>query len=154
MDPLDESLQRQFCSVLQVGCDRQTACHFLGITARQLHEALQTNAEFQAKVLCAEASPEFNHMHNVFNASKDEKNWRASVWWLERNSPERYARSSPAALTTKQLQQAIDELADVLVQAVADPRDQQRLLDELGIFARQLEGESFEPAPVARSRPS
>lgn len=144
---LDPQQQRQFCSVLQMGCDRETACHFLGISAGQLHHALLHDAPFLTQVLRAEASPEFNHMRNIYNAGKDEKHWRASVWWLERSAPERYARRATAALTTTQLRQAVEELAEVLLREIDDPQAQQRLLARLGEFAQQVRGESFQPAP-------
>ena len=51
---------------------------------------MQHDAEFVANVRRAEASVELSHMRNVQQAAKDKKDWRASVWWLERRSPERF----------------------------------------------------------------
>ena len=67
------------CVLISMGCSRETACKYLGLSATDLRRELQLDWEFRAQLLRAEATPEFNHMRNLHQAAKDEKNWRASV---------------------------------------------------------------------------
>lgn len=130
--------------MISIGCDRETACNYLNMTASELRDELQQDAVFRKRILRAEATPEFNHMRNLFNAAKEEKNWRASVWWLERRSPERYARRAPDAVSAAQLRQVIEELADAIVGEVDHQKDRHRLLDRLRKIAQKMHGEMFE----------
>ena len=57
------------------------------------------DADFAAEVRRAEAPVELSHMRNVQNAAQDGKNWRASVWWLERRSPERFGPRGAGTVT-------------------------------------------------------
>ena len=142
--PLNGSLKNRLCGMLSVGCDRQTACHVLEITTRQLSHALQIDAAFRADVLRSEASPEFTHMRNIHTAGQDEKNWRASVWWLERRSPERFGKRKADALSRAEVEQAIEELTELLLQQADTPERQQDLRARLDETARQVEGRALD----------
>ena len=107
---------------------------------------MQLDVGFRKQLLRAEATPEFNHMRNLYNAAKDEKHWRASVWWLERRSPERYARRAPGAITPTQLQQVIEALTGAIAGEVNNSQDRQRVLARLVQIARNLHSDSFEAA--------
>lgn len=143
--------KRECCLMISIGCDRETACNYLGKTAEELRGALRLDEVFRRQLLRAEATPEFNHMRNLYNAAKDEKHWRASVWWLERRAPERYARRAPDALTAPQLRQVIEELAETIVGEVDDPQDRQRLLARLVQIAEKTRNDSFECSSENRS---
>ncbi len=136
--------KRECCLMIKIGCDRETACNYLGKTAAELHEQLRQDREFHRQLLRAEATPEFSHMRNLYNAAKDEKHWRASVWWLERRAPERFARRAPDALTAQQLRSVIEALADTIVGEIEDPQDRERLLAKLVQIAEKACGEAFD----------
>jgi len=146
-----EEHKRECCLMISMGCDRETACNYLGKSAEQLRQQLQQDPEFRKRILRAEATPEFNHMKNLFSAAKEEKNWRASVWWLERRSPERYARRAPDAVSAAQLRQIIEELAEAIVGGVGHQEDRQRLLARLRQIAQKMQGEIFEDVDPASS---
>ncbi|MCG8451383.1 MAG: hypothetical protein MI725_17595, partial [Pirellulales bacterium] len=135
--------KQEFCLMISIGCDRETACKYLSWRPDQLRRALEQDPEFAKQLLKAEATPEFSHMRNLHNAAKDEKNWRVSVWWLERNAPERYARRAPDALSATQLQQVIEELAEAIVSEVASECDRERLLARFEQIARAIQTDSF-----------
>jgi len=78
-------------------------------------------------------------MRNLQNAAKDEKHWRASVWWLERRAPDRYARRAPDAISESQLQEFVEKLADVIVAEIASQDDRQRLLASLSRIAHEIQ---------------
>lgn len=147
-----EEQKRECCVMISIGCDRETACNYLGKTPEELRVELQQDPEFGQRLLRAEATPEFNHMRNLFNAAKEEKNWRASVWWLERRSPERYARRPPDAVSSAQLQHVIEELTDAIVGEVDHHEDRHRLLNRLRLIAKNIHGNQFSeisPTPTA-----
>ena len=139
-----EEQKRECCLMISIGCDRETACNYLGKTAGELRDQLRRDATFRRQLLRAEATPEFNHMRNLYNAAKEEKHWRASVWWLERRAPERYARRAPDALTATQLRLVIEELGETIVGEVSDSQDRQRLLARLIQIAEKVRDDSFE----------
>ncbi len=136
--------KRECCLMISMGCDRETACNYLGMTAEELRYELRLDEAFCRQMLRAEATPEFNHMRNLYKAAKDEKHWRASVWWLERRAPERYARRAPDSLTASQIRQVIEELAETIVGEIDDPQDRQRLLARLVQIAEKIRNDSFE----------
>jgi len=130
--------------MVSMGCDRETAYKYLGVTAAELRNELEQDQNFKKQLLRAEATSEFHHMRNMHNATKDEKHWRASVWWLERRSPERYARRAPDAVTEAQLRQIIEALADAIAGEVANHEDRHRLLERLTQVAQRLQDDLFQ----------
>ncbi len=141
--------KREFCLMVSMGCDRETACKYLGKTAVKLRGELEQAPDFQRQLLRAEATSEFNHMRNIHNAAKDEKHWRVSVWWLERRSPERYGRRTPGVVTEAQLRQVLEELADAIAGEISDQEDRSRLLVRLNQVAQRANDELFEIAGTA-----
>lgn len=136
--------KRECCLMISIGCDRETACNYLGKTAEQLRAELRDCPEFFKELLRAEATPEFNHMRNLYNAAKEEKNWRASVWWMERRAPERFARRLPDTLSTTQLRNFVEELAETIINEINDSQDRTRLLAKLMDTTKQLQDTDFQ----------
>jgi hypothetical protein len=131
---LTEEQMDQICLILSCGCDRETAAGVAECTVIDIGRALAEIPRFAVRVRRAEANAEFRHMQNILNATKDGKYWRASVWWLERRSPERFARRPAGAITPHQLEQAVTVWNDVLQHKFDSPADQQRItacLDEI-----------------------
>src|SRR5687768_13729973 len=90
--PLTDEQKSQIRGILSVGCDRQTAVDYVGCSLADIRRAMLEDAAFMADVRRAEAGIELMHMRNVQEAAEKKKEWRASVWWLEQRSPERFAR--------------------------------------------------------------
>jgi hypothetical protein len=111
---LTDEQKGQVCGILSVGCDRQTAADYIGCSLADIRRTMQRDPQFLASVRRAEASVELNHMRNVQELASSKKDWRASVWWLERRSPERFARRSPGAVTARQLKAFVSILGDAL----------------------------------------
>jgi hypothetical protein len=126
-------------AILLVGCGRETAAKYVGCSIAQLREEMLGDPGFAEEICRAEASAELMHMKNVQKAVGDEKNWRASVWWLERRAPERYGRRDPDALTPKELESFVAMLATAVVEDVRDAADRQRLLDRLRRLAESVD---------------
>ncbi len=139
LQTLADEQQAQVGCLLSIGCDLETAAGIVGCSRDDLQMALTADVKFARQVRHAEATAERKHMQNVYNAAKDEKHWRASVWWLERRSPERFARRPPHTMTPSQLESFLNILIEVLRDDVHDPGDQQRVVARLGQLAGNLE---------------
>jgi hypothetical protein len=127
---LSNEQQAQVCGVLSVGCDRQTAADYLGCSLADIRRAMQSDSAFAASVRRAEASVELMHMRNVQELAKDKKDWRASVWWLERRAPERFARRA-GAVTARQLKAFVALLTGAIQEDVRCDEDRARLVARL-----------------------
>ncbi|MAT73052.1 MAG: hypothetical protein CMJ58_26510 [Planctomycetaceae bacterium] len=138
--PLTSQQQRELKLLASIGCDRQTGCHYVGATPAALLETMRARPEFAAELLRAEATPEVMHMRVVNDAAKDVKNWRASVWWLERRAPERFARRPLPGLTLHELQAAIEHVAAAIVEEIGDATLRRRVQERLAGIATELSG--------------
>ncbi|TWT91005.1 hypothetical protein Mal64_14040 [Pseudobythopirellula maris] len=154
MTPLTDEQQREACLILAVGCDRETAAKYVGCRVEDLDRQADSDADFQQRLRRAEASPELAHMRNIQQAGREEKNWRASVWWLERLAPERFARRDFGAVTRAELKRFIEALAEHIACEVQDEEDRSRLLERLRelIVGVNEEDDEIEPGrePPAR----
>jgi len=127
--PLTDEQKGQVCGILSVGCTRETAADFVGCSLGDIGQAMQQDSTFAANILRTEAGSELSHMRNVQQAAKEAKNWRASVWWLERCSPERYGPRGK--VTATQLQAFIDTVVTILNDELQDEADRQRVVARL-----------------------
>jgi predicted ATP-dependent protease len=121
----------QIYGILSVGCDRETAANFIGRSLADIVRAMRQDADFSASVRRTEAAAELNHMRTVQNAAKDEKNWRAAVWWLERRSPERFGSRGAGTVTTRHLKAFLSFIGDCLNTDIHDATDRERVLARL-----------------------
>jgi hypothetical protein len=136
---LSEQQRREACAILTVGCDRETAARFVNCSPADLRRAMATNATFAADVRRAEASSEVTHMRNVQSAGREEKNWRASVWWLERHAPHRYGRRDGETVTPGQLKTFVAMLVSMAVDEIHDEADVRRLTARFNEAIRSLD---------------
>lgn len=136
---LNSEQQGRVCGVLSMGCDWTTAANLVGCSLAAIRRSIESDAEFANDVRRAEAQAELGHMRTIHEAAKDAKNWRASVWWLERRAPERFGSRRAGVVTAKQLKAFIAVLADVLAgeeQVVASRAD---MLVRLQAFAESVD---------------
>jgi hypothetical protein len=124
----------QIYGILSVGCDRETAANFIGCSLADIVHAMRQDADFNTSVRRTEAAAELNHMRTVQNAAKDEKNWRAAVWWLERRSPERFGSRGAGTVTTRHLKAFLTLIGDCLNSDIHDPADRERVMARLKEF--------------------
>ncbi len=128
----------QVCGVLSVGCDWETAANFVGCSLSDIRRTMRIDPQFAAQVRRSEAGVELSHMRTIQEAAKDPKNWRTSVWWLERHAPERFARGA-GVVTARQLKAFIAILADVLNGGEESAIDGTQIIARLRTFAESLD---------------
>lgn len=136
---LTDEQQAQVCGVLSVGCDWQTAAHLVGCSLADIRRAIQNNPKFAMSVQRAEAAVELSHMRIIQEAAKDPKNWRTSVWWLERHAPERFGPRSAGVVTTRQLKAFVAILADVLSDDGSGAIDRNQIVARLRAFSESVD---------------
>jgi hypothetical protein len=128
---LTEEQKGQTCAVVSVGCDWQTAANIIGCSLVDFRRAMRHDAAFAARIRRAGAGCELSHMRNIHQAGQDSKNWRASVWWLERHSPERYGRRGAGVVTARQIKTFVDMLADILREDVKSADERKLVIGRL-----------------------
>jgi hypothetical protein len=139
---LSDEQRHNICLLLSTGCDREAAATFARCSPFDIQREMLHDPDFAADVRHAEARSELAHIRNVQNAAQDVKNWRASVWWLERRLPERFGRRAAETITTRQLQAFIAQLAASVFDAIQDPGDRERLMERLEQMERSLQAMS------------
>jgi len=117
-------------------------------TQSELRDALSRDAAFLKRLRKAEARAEIKHMKTIRKAIEDPKNWRASVWWFERRSPERFARKA-ATITARDMNEVVDQLVEFIRTEVASESDRQRLIARLTNIERAIPSELSLEAIVA-----
>lgn len=137
MTRVTDEQKREAALIVSLGCDLETAAKYVGATLRELWDEAESDTEFAGSLRRAEAGAELAHMRNVQQAARDVKQWRASVWWLERRAPERYARRDDA-VGRRELLGLLGAVANAVADAVRDDADRRRVLDRLSELAESL----------------
>ncbi|MEO0529630.1 MAG: hypothetical protein AAF266_03530, partial [Planctomycetota bacterium] len=152
MTPLTDEQKRDAVLITSVGCDRETAAKYAGCTADELNNAIDIDHDFADQLQRAEAGCELAHMRTIQQAGRDERHWRASVWWLERRLPERYARRGPGSVGRRELVRFLEAVATGVATAVRDESDRQRVVETLQELTQAIPGVAEEDTDAGGSR--
>lgn len=136
---LTDDQRREALLIASVGCDRETAAKYVGCNLQQLNATVYGEPEFAEQLRRAEAGCELAHMRNIQQAARDERHWRASVWWLERRLPDRYARRDAGAISRRELAGFLSRLSADLAGLLRDAGDRDRVLEKLKEAGESLE---------------
>ena len=139
LDPIEK---QQVCSIVQLGCPRATAAKQVGCALSSIRAAARGDPQFAAELQRAEAQNELSLMKNVFVAAQEPKNWRASVWALERAYPERYLRRAPGTIPFDQLVHLVDAMVRVIAEEVDDPECRERIVQRVTDIVNHLRQET------------
>jgi len=150
---MSDEQRRKVCAYLSIGCDREAAAKLSNCSHPDMRREMSRDPAFAVEVRRAEAAGELIHVRNVQNAAQDVKNWRASVWWLERHSPERFARRGAGTVTTRQLKAFVAQLASIVIEELPDAADRQRLLDRFEQLIKTLDQLIFDDASASSDSP-
>lgn len=142
--PLSQEQVRDLCLILSSGCDRVTACKYVGLAVDALQALMRRNRGLADEVRQAEAKAELAHMRQIRRASEDAKQWRASTWWLEHSAPERYGGQPAKALTKNALEDLLDNLAQVVIAEISDEALRERVLAQLEDYGPLFDASTVE----------
>lgn len=135
---LTDEQKRDVVLIASVGCDRETAAKYVGCRVEQLSGALAGDDGFANEVRRAEAGCELAHMRSVQQAARDEKHWRASVWWLERRLPERYAPRGADVIGRREMESFFTSVAESMAAEVNNEDDRRRVMEKLNEFVERV----------------
>jgi hypothetical protein len=128
-------------AALQLGNTRETAANVVRLTDEELLAEIESDPQLERDLRQAEAAAEVQHMRTVHKAAQDEKNWRSSVWWLERRDRQRSAAAKwGLSDVTKAIQAAVKRLLEIILKEVPDLRRRHTILAELLDVSDQTEG--------------
>jgi hypothetical protein len=136
---LTDEQKGQIYGILSVGCDRETAANYVGCTTADIGRMMLQNRAFAAQIRRTEAGSELAHMRTVQEAAKDAKNWRASVWWMERHAPERFGPRGAGVVTIRQLDEFLNVLAELIREEIDCDNVRRRILKRMADALRKLE---------------
>jgi hypothetical protein len=114
-----------------VGCAREVAAHSVGWSEQQLRAELKADEQFALELVRNEGFAELHHMKLVRKATEDEKNWRASTWWLDRRAKDRKDRASKRVITPDEITDFIEEFVRTIITHVTVEADRERLANIL-----------------------
>ena len=134
MKPLSEIKQREILALLSVGCSRRTAARYVNCTQKAIDELARTNPDFAEKLRRAEANLEIESIKNMFNAAKQEKNWRASAWVLERKSPQEFLKKKPDVIPAGLLDTLLNRIVTLLIEECPAAVQRKGLLKKLDVI--------------------
>ena len=134
MKPISEIKQREILALLSVGCSRRTAARYVNCTQKAIDELAQANPDFAEKLRRAEANMEIESIKNMFNAAKQEKNWRASAWLLERKSPEEFLKKKPDVIPAGLLDTLLNRIVTLLIEECPAAVQRKGLLKKLDVI--------------------
>ena len=132
--PISEIKQREILALLSVGCSRRTAARYVNCTQKAIDELAQANPDFAEKLRKAEANLEIESIKNMFNAAKQEKNWRASAWLLERKSPEEFLKKKPDVIPAGLLDTLLNRIVTLLIEECPAAVQRKGLLKKLDVI--------------------
>jgi hypothetical protein len=145
------ALEREkLLQVIKLGCPSATAGRYVGLTREQLEALLLRDEELMRDVLRAQAEAEVRHMGNVHKAANDEKNWRTSVWWLERHGMVVPELDPDQPGYSEAVMFALEKFADLIVAEIPDVARRQSLMTAL----LHVAAESVQPTTVIDVTPA
>lgn len=139
MPSLSAEQKHEVCLIVSIGCALDTAARYAGCRPDAIGTAVLEDPAFARDLARAEAGIELAHMRAVQQAARDERHWRASAWWLERKSPDHYARRQADAVSPAELKTVLTKLSEAIAAEIASPDERRRLLRRLEQVADEHE---------------
>lgn len=135
---LDELAQQKVCAVLALGCSRKTAADYLGCGPALISKTARRNPQFAEQLAKAESACEVSALTQFGKALKDERNWRAVAWLLERRFPDRYGRRKSRSTTPRQVAVVMNQLIDVVSSEITDLNERKRIVQRMQSVVAKL----------------
>jgi hypothetical protein len=134
---LDEAKRSIILALLKTGCGKRAAASAVNCHPQTIANTARRDPEFARQLALADNAAMLAHLQNVNRASSDVKYWRASAWVLERLNPDRFAKSTPDAVTQPQSKMIIQRIAEALVDEIPVARFRQQALKRLDQILRE-----------------
>jgi hypothetical protein len=123
--------------LVRAGADQAIAAALAGISSQDLEQMKALDEELERELRKAGAEAALLHMRNIHEAAKDPRNWRLSVWWLERRTQEMNAGES--AFNMRSFYNFWFDVNRAIHEIVTSPDERGELLDAI-THAKHLRG--------------
>lgn len=120
----DKDTRAKITAMLGIGCDLRMAAWVVGRSPAEVKRLVEEDPTFVRDVQKGNSTFDYKHLQQLDQAARDKKNWRVSMWLLERLRPDRYEKQRPRTIKERQLAPLVKSLADALVESIED--DEQR----------------------------
>lgn len=138
-DGFDKRTRDTIAATLAMGCDLRMAAWVVGRAPAEVKAFIEEDKTFLRDVQKGNALFDYKHLKHLDEAAKDKKNWRVSMWLLERLRPEKYEKQRPRTIKESQLMPLLKSLAEALVEGVADEAAREALFDRVMATADALD---------------
>lgn len=128
---LEDFERTKICDVVKLGCGREAAAKYVGLTLEQLQAELVRDEELAKDLLRAEGAAVLSYMGQVRKAASEEKNWRSSVWWLEQQARIDKLSGPDRVKFTEAVLETLERFAEMIVAEVTDLQRRSALLTHL-----------------------
>lgn len=136
---IDKGTRDTIAAMLRIGCDLRMAAWVAGRSPAEVKAVIEEDETFLRDVQKGNSFFDYKHLLHLDEAAKDKKNWRVSMWLLERLRPERYEKQRPRTIKESQLMPLLRSMADALVDGVADEAAREALFDRVMATAEALD---------------
>jgi hypothetical protein len=141
LEPIEQS---RLCELVRVGCPRESAAKYVGLTLEELEKEVARDEALAKNLLRAEGTAVLTFMGNIRKAASDEKNWRSSVWWLEQQAKIDKLSGPDRVKFTEAVLETLERFAEMIVAEVSDLKRRHSLLTALLNIAAQGVGKADE----------
>lgn len=145
---LEAMEQAKVCDLVRVGCSRESAAKYAGLTLEQLEAEILRDEEFAKALLRAEGAAVLAYMGNIRKAASDEKNWRSSAWWLEQQARIDKLSGPDRSKFTEAVLGTLELFAELIVAEVTDWQRRNALLVKLMNIAARGVGKGDESQAI------
>ena len=116
---LDEHKRRTIIAMLANGSSRRMAANYVAAPPPRWPAPCSATPSSPPPPW-AEQNTEIDALRRVRHASRNERNWRAAAWLLERRNPQDFAQHPPQAFTDQQLVQLFIIAVDPFIEKMSD----------------------------------
>lgn len=125
----DLELTNMMIAAMEVGADLDTACAVVGRPRHEVERELTENPAVRIRFGQASARFKLAQFRMVVLAARNEKNWRAAVWVLERRFPEEFGSARAKAALGKQIQRGLAQHTEMILSVVDDEPTKRKIPD-------------------------
>jgi hypothetical protein len=134
----DKGTRDTIAAMLGIGCDLSTAARVVGRSPAEVKALLGEDKTFLRDVEKYGSLFEGKHLKHLDKAAEDKKNYRVSMWLLERLRPDKYEKQRPRTIKESQLMPLLKSMAEMLVDGVEDEAAREALFDRVMATANAL----------------
>jgi hypothetical protein len=126
---LDPPKQKTICSLVAAGASLRQAARFIDCDPKTIRREAGRNDDFRRELAKARSEATLHPLETLYQAAKT--NWRASVTWMERIDPDRFARPDASVVTKREANQFVADLLEAIERAISSPQERKTFVELL-----------------------